>query len=817
MTGVDVRDLFLAARRADPVTREALLSSCEPEVAEEVRSLLRYAPPSDAVSLLASPRSERIEPDSVLPVRVGRYEVVRRLGAGGMGEVFLAVRGGDVPSRVAIKLLRSDIGSPRLVRRFEQERRTLASLDHDCIARVLDAGTAEDGRAFFAMEYVEGACPITDHCDRERLGIEDRLELFGRVVDAVQHAHQRGVIHRDLKPGNTLVRAVDGGHQVKLIDFGIARLMREDASRLTGDHHVLGTPGYMSPEQRLPGHRPVDVRADVYSLGVLLVELLVGVSPWDESDGLRPSRAFAALVDRDRDVAQRRAAQRGASPRQLAKTVAGELDWICERATRHAPGDRFSSAAELGDAVARFRSGGIVITSSGYRWYRLRKHAVRYRVALAGLGVAFAALVVGLLLQQAALAKLDAVNMAVLLTDLERAADESLWPLGPECREDCEKWLASAAEIARRLPALEAERARVPVEQAEWWRQGRSSQSAAETFERQVGPLVARVRRLVDGRQPGTLLDATMPAVRQRLQLIDEVDHLTHSGSEAEEAWLVAERYARASLGMRLPRVWGLLPLGPDPDSGLLEFAHVASGVCPVRGEGGKLSLDARSAIVFVLLPGSGGEGSPAVEPFLIAKHELTQAQWLRLAGDNPSAYRPGDPILACSLMHPVESVSWGRALMVLDRFRMKLPTWSQWTYAYRGGAATKWYFGDDEDDCQRYANVLDQSNWSLSGQMPWNDGWPAHAPVGRFLPNAFGLHDIAGNVWEYLADGYVGAPEQTWPKPPFPSHHRLSMGGAWGRPAVGAVADGMNSHHERAHESTVGIRPTVSLPVVRR
>jgi serine/threonine protein kinase len=215
--------------------------------------------------------------------RVGPYRVVASIGEGGMGVVYRAEQEEPVRRTVALKLIRPGMDTREVVARFEAERRALAALEHDRIARVFDAGATEDGRPYFAMEYVDGQ-PITAYCDERRLSVGARLDLFREVCDGVQHAHRRGVIHRDLKPSNILVRDVDGGPAVKIIDFGIARAtdpVVADREAFTAVGRILGTPEYMSPEQAGLTGEDVDTRTDVYALGVLLYELLVGATPFD--------------------------------------------------------------------------------------------------------------------------------------------------------------------------------------------------------------------------------------------------------------------------------------------------------------------------------------------------------------------------------------------------------------------------------------------------------------------------------------------------------------------------------------------------------
>ena len=269
------------------------------------------------------------------PEAIGPYRLIRELGVGGMGEVWLAEQTEPVRRLVALKLIRAGMYDAAVVHRFQAERQSLAIMDHPAIAKVFDAGATPAGQPYFAMEYVDGL-PITDYCDQKGLGIRERLRLFFQVCEGVQHAHQKAMLHRDLKPSNILVVEVDGKPCPRIIDFGLAKAMAPAApgqTLFTRHGDFLGTPGYMSPEQADPDAPDIDTRADVYSLGVLLYELLTGFLPFDtpgskkqkldemlrqlrESDPRRPS----SKVNANRETASARAAVRGrrfATPGQV--------------------------------------------------------------------------------------------------------------------------------------------------------------------------------------------------------------------------------------------------------------------------------------------------------------------------------------------------------------------------------------------------------------------------------------------------------------------------------------------------------------------
>ena len=294
--------------------------------------------------------------------RIGHYRLLERIGEGGCGVVYLAEQSEPVRRKVALKIIRRGFDTDSVISRFETERQSLAMMDHPNIARVLDAGATEGGRPFFVMELVHGE-QITDHCDTARLGLKQRLELFIQVCNAIQHAHQKGVIHRDIKPSNILVTSHDGQAAPKVIDFGIARAVEgwfSDDTRLTISSQLIGTPAYMSPEQA-EGSLNLDTRGDIYSLGVLLYELLAGQPPFDrkrlaqagmlemmrilrEEEPLAPS-AMLAILDSS-DLAEV-AAKRSSDPKALVSMVSGDLDGIILKALAKDCSNRYATVAGL--------------------------------------------------------------------------------------------------------------------------------------------------------------------------------------------------------------------------------------------------------------------------------------------------------------------------------------------------------------------------------------------------------------------------------------------------------------------------------------
>jgi non-specific serine/threonine protein kinase/serine/threonine-protein kinase len=371
------------------------------------------------------------------PINVGRevggYTIRRELGEGGMGVVYLADTREPVYRQVALKLVRSGWSQESVLARFQQERAALALMDHPNVAKIFDAGSTEDGRPYFVMEYVRGE-PITQFADREKLDITQRLEVFCQVCEAVQHAHNKGVIHRDIKPSNVLVSVVGKQRVAKVIDFGIAKAAApamQSGPAMTEQGQLMGTVEYMSPEQAA-GAVDVDTRTDVYGLGILLYELISGTLPFEtlelqgagvggaakvirETEPPRPSTRLRAIGS----AADGIAASRQSDAHALEETLRRELEWIPLLAIRKDRTARYASPAHLADDVRRYLHGEPLLAGPTSTAYRVRKFAERHRRGILAAGLVLAVGLLGVIGTTAGVLRASAEAAARKLADQE--------------------------------------------------------------------------------------------------------------------------------------------------------------------------------------------------------------------------------------------------------------------------------------------------------------------------------------------------------------------------------------------------------------
>ena len=752
-----------------------------------------------------------------LPDRIGPYRVLEELGRGGMGVVYRAEQREPMRRTVALKVVQAGMATSDVLARFEFERRALAAMNHRFVAKVFDAGATERGEPYFVMELIEGP-PVTDYCDTHRLSLPDRLRLFQKVCQGVQHAHQKGVIHRDLKPGNVLVVREGDEAVPKIVDFGLAKAVNRDfleVTQLTEKDRVVGTPEYMSPEQAAADGRVIDTRADIYSLGVMLYELLCGTLPFTSQQLKQVGQLEAMRVIREveppkpstrvgtaTEFAAERASQCRTSVAALHRALMGDLDWVVMRAIEKEPERRYESATGLAMELDRYLEGVPVLAGPPSVGYRLRKFLRRNRgLVAATLAVVISlslGLVVALRLWSSAEESRATSARLLVLSDTEIArrrlveladwVDGRLWPVLPISVPAMEQWLADVATvrlaIGEKRTALDELRRGLDVDT--------------------VAKVEAAYAQLAEGeRDFGS--QGVEQVVRRRIAQARSVG--TISLEDAAAAWeLAIARIEHSPIydGLHLRPQVGLVPLGPDPFTRLEEFAHVGSGSLARRDVATGNLADNRGGIVFVLLAGHtvrlgatraetvGPHADPsaiaverdgqrleregpvadcAFDAFFVAKFECTQAQWMSLTGDaNPSHYHPDLPGVFVRLVHPVESVTWTEAATVLAHHGLQLPTEAQWEYAARAGTDSPWWTGADRksllDNEGAWINIADRSARDVGFPFASSDEWPqyddrspVHAPVGSFPANDLGIHEILGNVYEWCRDEWVEFP----------------------------------------------------------
>ncbi len=919
---------------ADPV--EALVANCleraDGEGDAAVESVCRAHPEHAAKIRERLERLRRMgfstagggERGRDFPDRLGDFRLLERLGGGGMGVVYLA-RQEPLGRDVALKLIRPDqVFFPGARERFRREVEAVARLQHPGIVPIYTVGEA-GGLPFFAMEHVEGctlqealealeSAPVSERrgadlsdAVRRRTSFRDRdglppaymfegswVETCCRVArhlaDALEHAHRRGVHHRDVKPSNVMLTPAG---RVMLLDFGLASA--EGAGRLTRTGSQLGSLPYMSPEQLSGDVENVDRRTDVYSLGVTLYEMLSGALPFDAGTTTATTQAIVA----------------GNPPaiRALNPSVSWDAETVCRKAMDRDPLRRYAAMADFGRDLENVlqrrpieaRRPGVVL--------RIRRWVQRNPVA----STVLAFLLVSLATSFYFIGRISEQRDEVLrLSDVRRLSDlrseaDRLWPAIPENASRMEAWLVEARRLADRLALHRATLASLgdsflPYDD-EARREDRETHPRAaelrdkkahlerdltalaksesiptesrlekpEEMRKHVEELPAEiadleiavgerrtfrfadperqwqhdtlsdlVRGIEDLTLPGEVYGPAISSVERRLEFARTVER--RSIDEAKDRW----DEAIASIanpdecpiygGLEIPPQLGLVPIGRDLDSGLWEFVHLQTGEAPERGEDGRLRLDEKMGLVLVLIPGgsfrmglSGKEAKTsrselpahdvALDAYFISKFEMTQGQWLRFTGKNPSFYGRGSLSAAgsASLLRPVEYVSWDDASRVLRQLGLDLPTEAQWERAARGGTVTKWWCGDDPAALASAGNLADAhakanggpANWHYE---TWSDGQTLYSAVGGYRANPFGLHDVYGNLFEWCRDGYA---KYTVPVRPGDGERsaaetdgRVHRGGSYGTAAMDARSASRSYAPGHARASTLGVRP---------
>ena len=763
-----------------------------------------------------------------------RYEVLHKVGEGGVGVVFRA-HDRDLGREVALKFLRAGRDDdPAVLQRFVQEAQLGGQLQHPGIAPVYELGLGAGARPFFAMKLVRGETLL------ERLGrrsdiAADRgelLALFQRVAEAVGYAHSQGVVHRDLKPGNVMIGAFG---ELQVVDWGLGKVLRgaaanpeaeapsadgaervmpvatprsKSAAPRSLDGAVMGTPAYMAPEQARGDVDRIDARTDVFALGAILCEVLTGAPPYRGS----AEQCLLQAVYGDLDDARARLRECTADPALIR---------ICERCLCADPAERFADGGAVASAM------GAVLGAAEQRLHdaAVRTAALRrtWRLTMALAVTILCGLIAtawfwreaaeqrdladdrergerrARAAAEANLRNFDRLATLVRLRDA-RETERALFPAWPERTDDLVAWIReraqplveSAADLETTLGSLagpdEASR------DAE-----RSDQTVAVEFLREtLGGALRDVRSFERD---------VLPSVRRRLDWSRRVEEWTVDRHRAR--WDAASAavndpggpYSAVPFTLR-PQL-GLIPIGANPATGLQEFVHLRSawdavaadvdpGELPIPRHRSDGTLDVpmdRVGIVFVLLPGGrfwmgaqaedpdgqnyyadatdleGPVHEVELAPFFIARHEITRWQWACLTdGERPSYYPLGYTDRGSGIEigdgHPVTQIDWISADRRLREHGLCLPTEAQWEYATRAGRETAWWTGDHPASLQGAANILDQTGSTVGqpwpGEVWFDDGSKGATPVGRYRANAFGLHDVHGNLWEWCRDSLV-------------------------------------------------------------
>lgn len=747
-----------------------------------------------------------------------RYKLLKVIGEGGMAIVYLADDMGPVRRRVALKVIKLGVVSANVLSRFRAERQVLAMMSHPGIAQIYDSGEAPDGRLYYAMEYVPGL-PITKFCDRGTLSLDGRIDLFLRVCEAVQHAHEKGIIHRDLKPSNIVVRDSVEGVQPNVIDFGVAKATdQKQFVRTIATQHgeIIGSAQYMSPEQADGRFLEVDTRTDIYSLGVILHQLLVGVLPIHIDQGASYSLSARKIMTEVPVPPHRRLVEalnwrpeiaelRRTSFKALRSRLSGDLDHIIMKSLSKEPSNRYMSVSEFADDLRRFQRSEPVIAGTLPITKRIMKFVRRHKVWMVSTLVPVIGILATLFINAGLYVKYTTAEeiAEIQLSEILRLSDitrlhnlrqevEQLAPPHPELIADMEGWIQRAKQLVGRLQDHETE-----LTQLESMVESEADLTMEERFRfESLSELVTELRPFADA-DPHV---GALAGIEERLAFARTVGQRSIHDYAAEwekaTAAIANDNLSPAYERLVIVPQMGIVPLGPDPISGLWEFAHLRSGEPPSRGADGQLVISEETGIVLVLVPGgtlemgATGERDPdnpfrdthstwveedelpvqtiPLDPFFISKYEVTQAQWIRFTGHASSTHTPGTK-RHISRLQPVDTVSWFEADRVSRSLGLALPTEAQWEFAARGGTKTTWWTGNRRASLKTKENLHDLTSHRSGTPQAWEkevweDGYAATAPVSSLEPNPFGLFHVHGNIREWVADTYGSYNHRTRP-----------------------------------------------------
>ncbi len=816
--------------------------------------------------------------------RVGPYRLLGLIGCGGQAAVYAAADT-RVDRKVALKVFHPAFASlsGEQLKRFHREVEVVSRLNHPGICPVFEADT-DAGVPFLAMPLITGATlkdilaaesetagETQRDGSRDRARIHRAVSIIEQVARALHAAHEAGILHRDVKPGNIMVGADD---RPIILDFGLARESDASDAGTTATGALVGTPAYLAPEIVTSGIRSSSVQSDVYALGVTLYEWIASSLPFSA-----PTRAglLAAIVRGE-----------AATLRSIEPHVGRDLDVAVATAMEPDCNRRYQSAQAFADELARIREGRPILARPVSAWRRLVRWS-RRRPALAA--AAFCTLVgfaTSIFFWHRAEVAVDAYEIVAGATEVARLRAEAdrLWPLDPQLAPAMRDWSRRAREIATRLPAIDGMLDRLR-------RSGtRRTGSHSDEFAAASHPVASAAVPFVPSPESDTW---EFPDVSLQFQhdVLTEYSRGLHQFADGDRGLIAqvdgratflemvaartierhrdAWREAIASIGdvarfphyrgIKLEPIAGLIPIGPDPASQLYEFVDLGTTALelrddpvPVRSADGRLRVTWMTGVVFVLLPGGAtkvgsvpskspnagstdqldDDGEPherpvrdvVLEPFLMSKYEMTQGQWSRVTGQNPSFFQDQPKTMPDVDLRrmPVEFVSWEESDLWARRLGWVLPTEAQWEYAARGLTKTAWSTGRTRDSLIGFANVAGAEFNTASGSSrvlhePWNDGFERPWPVGTGRANPFGLHDVHGNVWEWCRDGfsdYAGSSFRDGDgfKSGGQTLGPVYRGGSWLRDAYWARCSARLYNRSDYRRNEVGLRPARTIPI---
>ncbi|MFH1998199.1 MAG: bifunctional serine/threonine-protein kinase/formylglycine-generating enzyme family protein [Planctomycetota bacterium] len=767
------------------------------------------------------------------PWTLSDFKILSKIGSGGMATVYEAEQL-SLKRKVALKVLPPHLRySKSAIKKFQREAEAGGRQSHPGIVSIYAVGK-EDDIYYIAQELIEGGYTLADRMKALKTDrppsqgyFRDVAEMVLQTAEALFHAHQSGVIHRDVKPSNILITP---DNRVKVTDFGLARV--EDALALSRTGEFAGTPYYMSPEQLSEKKVEIDHGTDIFSLGVTLYEMLTLKRPFE---GETSHVIMKKILLQDPE-----------DPCKVNPRVPRDLAVICLKALEKKRSTRYATMKAFAEDLKRFLTGDVIHAKPAGSLDKLAKRikrnpALSAALGVAALGVLYTMISIPITMnrlgdernkavkagneaqRQARLAnsryqEIVRLKDAMVLAQLLDSA-ETLWPAVPQKIPDMESWLASADELLGRLDehratlaALETSLSAAPVDP----RSGEIEEEV-RTWHRMV--LVELIRNL---EAFGHEESGKRKEIRDRLQFAKTIYDRSIGNERLNwdrtlAAIVDREKYPIYN-GLKLEPQLGLVPLGADPDSGLFEFGHPQTGEVPKRDAEGRLHPDVNTGLVFVLIPGGSYTigsikpseehklGEPNVDPyslpweqpahqvtlkpFFLSKYEMTQAQWLHFTHDNPSQYKfnvDGKALLD----HPVEYVDWTDCVTTLAKMQMRLPFEAEWEYAARGGTATIWWSGNEQESLAGGANLADRHYYkdtaeeNLYYDMWLDDGYTKTAPAFLYRPNGFGLHNVLGNVTEWCFDPhlrtYENIPADGIPAEPANDNDtRVVRGGDW-------------------------------------